>query len=51
MVKVVLKKKNKLYQCEECGFFYKEKDWAKKCQEWCGIHKSCNIEITKNSVH
>lgn len=39
-----------VYVCEECGFAYEEKELAKKCEAWCREHKSCNIEITKNSV-
>lgn len=40
----------KLYICEECGFKYKEKEWADKCETFCREHKGCNIEITKHSV-
>lgn len=35
----------KTYVCTECGYEYKEKDWALKCQKWCAEHKSCNMEI------
>ncbi len=38
------------YQCEICKFYYIEKKWAEKCQEWCEKHNSCNMEITKNAV-
>lgn len=44
------KKEEKLYRCPECGFWYKEKEWAEKCEAWCKEHKSCNIEITKHAV-
>lgn len=40
----------KTYRCPECGFEYKEKKWAKKCEAWCREHKSCNLEITKHAV-
>ncbi|MEM2707467.1 MAG: hemerythrin domain-containing protein [Candidatus Pacearchaeota archaeon] len=40
----------KLYVCQFCGLKYKEKVWAKKCEEWCKKHKSCNLEITKHAV-
>lgn len=43
-------RKSKLYQCPECGFWYKEKKWAQKCEQWCRKHKSCNIEITKHAI-
>ena len=39
-----------IYVCEECQFAYKERESAEKCEAWCKEHKSCNIEITKNSV-
>lgn len=46
MVKEIEKERNKLYQCEECGFHYTDKKMAEKCEAWCREHKSCNIEIT-----
>lgn len=42
--------KKELYKCPECGFEYKEKEWAEKCEAWCKKHKSCNLEITKYAV-
>ena len=45
MVKVIPKDKETLYQCEECGFFYRDRETAEKCQAWCGEHKSCNLDI------
>ncbi len=39
-----------MYQCEECGFKYVEKEWAEKCETWCKEHKSCNIEITAHGM-
>jgi hypothetical protein len=44
------KKSNKLYRCSECGFEYKEKEWAEKCELWCREHKSCNLEIVKHAL-
>jgi len=46
MVKVIQKDNKELYQCEECGFHYVDREWAEKCETWCGEQKSCNIEIT-----
>ena len=44
------KKENKeLYQCEECGFHYAEKEMAEKCEVWCKEHHSCNLEITSHA--
>lgn len=38
-----------LYKCPECGLEYQEKEWAKKCEDWCKKNKSCNLEITKHA--
>ena len=45
MVQVIQKSNKKLYQCDECGFHYQDKEIAEKCEAWCKEHKSCNIEI------
>lgn len=46
-----IKKENKiLYQCPECGLYYKEKEWAEKCEAWCRKYKSCNLEIIKHAI-
>ncbi len=50
MPKVITKNGQVYYQCQECGFMYKEKEWAEKCETWCKEHKSCNLEITKYAV-
>ena len=50
MVKELMKHGKKYFQCEECGFYYKEKKWAQKCEDFCKKRKSCSIEITKHSV-
>ncbi|MEK6834740.1 MAG: hypothetical protein AABX61_00570 [Nanoarchaeota archaeon] len=42
--------KNKLYQCKKCKFYYKDKELAKECYEYCKAHKSCDLTITKNAV-
>jgi hypothetical protein len=39
------------YQCDICKFYYNEKKWAEKCQEWCSKNNSCNVEITKHAVN
>jgi hypothetical protein len=50
MVKELRKGDVTLYLCEACGFAYREKDWAERCQEWCEEHNSCNLEITEHAV-
>lgn len=43
------KESNNLYQCPECGLHYKDKELAEKCETWCKEHKTCNVEIMKQS--
>lgn len=50
MVKNVLQQNKKLYQCEECGLKYSEKEWAEKCEAWCKKYKSCNLEIIDHAI-
>ena len=50
MVKVIETPDKKLYQCEECGFRYEEKEWAEKCEAWCKENQSCNIEIIAHGI-
>lgn len=50
MVKEIKKGKRVYFECKECGFLYKEKIWAAKCQKWCSQNKSCNLEITKHAI-
>ena len=38
------------YCCEKCGFAYKEKKWAEKCEAWCSVHNGCNLDITQHAV-
>ncbi|BAB60647.1 TVG1559742 [Thermoplasma volcanium GSS1] len=38
------------YQCEICKLHYKDESDAKKCQDWCSQHNSCNLEITSRSL-
>lgn len=40
----------KLFACPECGFAYREPEWAKKCAAWCKEHHSCNLVITAHAV-
>ena len=50
MVKEVIKKRKKYYQCEACGFYYKTHEIAKKCEGFCNKYKSCSLEITKHAI-
>ena len=50
MTKIIQKDNKELYQCEECGFQYTDKEWSEKCEVWCKEHQSCNIEITAHAI-
>jgi len=50
MVKKMMFKDKKIYECEECKLRYKNRKYAKKCEEWCKKNKSCNIDITKYAI-
>jgi len=45
-----VEKAEKIYVCKECGYEYKDKEWALKCEEWCREHKSCNLDIIKHGT-
>lgn len=50
MVKQVQKSNQILFQCEECGLYYADRETAEQCQAWCAKYKSCNLEIIKHAV-
>ena len=33
------------YVCGACGYRYKEREVAERCEKWCTEHHSCNLEI------
>lgn len=40
-----MKEERKLYRCPECKLWYKDEEWAEKCEAWCKKHHTCNVEI------
>lgn len=38
------------FQCEECGFHFKDKDLAEKCEEFCREKGMCNSQITEKAL-
>jgi len=46
----MVKEKDGLSQCEECGLRYRLREQAERCETWCREHKSCNLEIIKDAV-
>ena len=47
----MVKKSGKLWICGSCGFKYKTKALASKCESWCTNNKTCNLNITKHAVN
>jgi len=43
-------KKRKIFTCSRCGYSYKEREWAKKCEAWCTKYKTCNLEINEHRI-
>jgi len=46
----MVKEESGLFACGECGMKFKEKDLAKKCEDWCKKTHSCNIDIIQHAV-
>ena len=41
---------DKGFVCEQCSFTYPDELTARRCEEWCGKHKSCNLDIAKERI-
>jgi len=39
-----------VFKCMKCGWLYKNRNMAEKCEEWCERHNSCDLEITKYAI-
>jgi len=50
MVKVITKNGKTYYMCEACNMYYKSREIAQKCEDFCNKYKSCNTELTKHAV-
>ncbi|MBI4053796.1 MAG: hypothetical protein HY397_00525 [Candidatus Doudnabacteria bacterium] len=40
-----------IYECHVCKLEYLDEDTAKRCQEWCENHNSCNFLIAKQAIN
>ena len=38
------------FMCEACNMYYKTKEPAQKCENFCKKYRSCSIEITRHAV-
>ncbi len=50
MVEEIKLKGEKIYECQECKMFYKNKKIAEKCEQWCRKNNSCNLLIIKHAI-
>lgn len=50
MVKETKYNNQKYFYCEICKLVYKDRIYAKKCEDWCRKYKSCNLKITKYAI-
>jgi hypothetical protein len=38
------------YICDACGFAYRQKELAERCQSWCREHNSCSLDIIRHAL-
>ncbi len=50
MVKQIMYKGKKAFECELCKFKYKDRKWAQKCEDWEKKNKSCNLLVIKHAL-
>ena len=50
MVKEVEKDGKTVYQCEDCGLHYEDKDIATQCENFCREKGMCSMELTAQSI-
>ncbi len=39
-----------VYMCEKCGWFYRDREMANKCESWCKKHRACNLKYYKFAI-
>ena len=50
MVREEEREGKEVYVCEQCGFAYKDRAWAEKCERYCTEHNACSFEITSHAI-
>lgn len=46
----MVKQKDGLFACEECGMQYKIQKIAEKCEDYCRENHACSLELIKHAV-
>ena len=39
-----------VFKCEKCGWLYRDKIIANKCEKWCKKNRSCNLDFQKYAI-
>jgi uncharacterized C2H2 Zn-finger protein len=39
-----------VFKCEKCGWLYRDKNIAEKCESYCQKNQACNLEITRHAI-
>ena len=39
-----------IYKCEKCGWLYKDREIAQKCEKYCRRHNAYNLKYTKFAI-
>ncbi len=45
------RRKQTAYQCSVCKLEFADPKLARKCEEWCSTHNSCNLEIGRQAIN
>lgn len=40
----------KAFKCEECGFHYRDRGMAERCEKHCRDYSACDTEIVESSL-
>jgi len=51
MVSELKRKTETIYQCELCGFGYRDLETAERCEAYCTTHGSCSHEIMRKAIY
>lgn len=38
------------YKCENCGFHFRDRETAEKCERHCEMYNACGNEIVRESI-
>jgi hypothetical protein len=50
MVNEVRLRGQAVYECELCGFGYRDLETAERCEDYCYVHATSSPRITRNAI-